>query len=166
MGRHKKPDQLKLLQGTARPDRMNPSQPEFDQVVSMDPPPYLSDTEKDIWNQLVPDFCKAGIMTTVDEPGVAMMAGQLSMYFKLHRLAESRVIKVLKGKNLRLDDEAVRALKLSKQFFQNAQSMMIQYGMTPVARQKMQLTDPDGGPKKPDALPPKPNISIPNIESR
>ncbi len=64
-GRKPKPTYLKLVKGERRPSRLNlnePSAPRSD----AEPPPGLSPTALEKWNELAPQLIEAGILTQLD----------------------------------------------------------------------------------------------------
>ena len=61
-GRKPKPTALKLLQGTARPDRMNPREPK-PKPVGARCPRHLDGEARVAWYQLQPELRRLGLLT-------------------------------------------------------------------------------------------------------
>ena len=61
-----KPTAMKILQGTARPDRMNPDEPTPE--LGAVPPPWLPSEgpARAAWDRLAPGLVRAGILTKID----------------------------------------------------------------------------------------------------
>ena len=150
-----KPDSMKLLQGTARADRMNTEQPEFQQVYKQDAPPYLSDMARKIWDEIVPQLIAARVFTTIDEAAVAMLCSELAAYWKYEHVCRERTAKI-STKKIVIDKDAYKLEMLKQMHFNNANKLMIQYGMTPVSRQRMKLQDPGGPAPLDSVIPPLP----------
>lgn len=153
MSRPPKPDKLKKLQGTDRLDRMNLDQPEYREIKDVTPPDDLTDDEKKIWLEIVPQFIASGIYTEIDVQPICMMCSELAEYWKLHE--------AMTGLEPSNDAEFKKMYKigqLKQMKFKSATQLMKEYGMTPVARQGLTLTG--AGAKNPlkDALPPKPSL--------
>lgn len=66
-GRPPKPTALKLLQGTARPDRVNPNEPQPKKAAKVpSPPPELSVRGKKTWRKMAKELHGLGLLTNVD----------------------------------------------------------------------------------------------------
>jgi P27 family predicted phage terminase small subunit len=151
-GRPPKPDAQKIMQGTARADRMNFDQPQFEEVVESSAPEWLSPLAQKAWETLVPDFIKSGIYKTIDMTAVAMLCSELAEYWKYEEL--TRKITIEKGKPT-IKGDMYKIIMLKQMHFNNANKLMIQYGMTPVSRQRMKISNPQTNPID-NVLPPKP----------
>ncbi|WP_256846924.1 phage terminase small subunit P27 family [Paenibacillus sp. Pae108] len=66
-GPNKKPTELKLLQGTYRPDRAPENEPKPDKPSTVpDPPSYLDPVAKKEWRRLAPELIRLGLLTVAD----------------------------------------------------------------------------------------------------
>jgi P27 family predicted phage terminase small subunit len=65
-GRPPKPAQLKILQGTYRPDRASPGEIFPDPVDDLAPPAWLSEPAQEKWNELAPMLSRLGLLTECD----------------------------------------------------------------------------------------------------
>ncbi len=65
-GRPPKPSQLKILQGTYRPDRANPGEIFPDAPNDLSPPEWLSERAQDKWNEIAPLPASNGLLTECD----------------------------------------------------------------------------------------------------
>ena len=65
MARPTKPTNLKLLQNTARKDRLNPNEPK-PEVVIPDPPEHLSELALKEWKRITPELEKLGLLSNID----------------------------------------------------------------------------------------------------
>ena len=61
-----KPTQLKVLQGTYRPDRANAGEVFPDAPCSLDAPPLLEGAAEAKWNELAPMLSRNGLLTECD----------------------------------------------------------------------------------------------------
>lgn len=149
-GPHAKPDALKILQGTDRLDRMNTRQPEFEPLsVDAAPPALLPKTARTVWRDLVPKMAAAGLVTEVDVGAICMLCSEIAAYWQYTRRAD----------RLPIDSKERYKLEQLKQMkFKSAEKLMVQFAMTPIARQKVILGGSFPGYDMGDALPPKPEL--------
>src|SRR5689334_3267228 len=66
-GSNRKPTVMKVMQGTARKDRMNPNEPKGDAVKIPQPPPeYLEAEAKAVWARDIAHLVKMGVFSESD----------------------------------------------------------------------------------------------------
>ncbi|PTY38560.1 hypothetical protein BGP77_11475 [Saccharospirillum sp. MSK14-1] len=84
MGRHKKPSALKVVGGTARKDRMNANEPEFDQLKHIRPPEEIENDPVAVgkWNELAGSLDKAGVLKTTDKDVLMLYCKAFSRYWE------------------------------------------------------------------------------------
>jgi len=122
-GRKPIPPQLKVLRGTARPDREVPDMPEFDLIEQFPPPPkHLGEDGKEMWNNLGPQLVNAKVLQTVDLYALEQLCGYWEMVRK----------KMKAGMETTAAEQT--ALK----------ALFSEFGMTPASRRKVSA----GGEKK------------------
>lgn len=78
-GRPRKPTVLKVLEGTARPDRANPNEPKLPLFRIPPPPEGLPATESNAWSELGALVDELKIATKADLPAFALMAQAVAM---------------------------------------------------------------------------------------
>lgn len=78
-GRPPKPTQLKVLQGTDRPDRANPAEPKPAGGVP-DIPVWLPVKARRYWKQLAPILDDMKVLTSADGTALALLASVLLEY--------------------------------------------------------------------------------------
>jgi P27 family predicted phage terminase small subunit len=61
-----KPTQLKILQGTYRPDRANPGEVFPDPAADIQAPEWLPQDARDKWSELAPILSRNGLLTECD----------------------------------------------------------------------------------------------------
>ncbi|UXY46972.1 P27 family phage terminase small subunit [Stenotrophomonas maltophilia] len=107
---------LKVIAGTARPDREAPDAPEFDLIdVFPDPPQHLNVNGAAMWNDLGPQLVAAKVLQTVD-------------LYALQQLCyawQVQVAKQMAGVDITAAEQT--ALK----------ALMSEFGMTPASRRKV-----------------------------
>ncbi len=154
-----KPDALKKLQGTDRLSRINDEQPKFNDVSNYDPdelaPDELKEDEAKIWSEIVPQFKKVGIMQQIDIAAVSMLCIELAEYRRLHAAMVD-----LDPSNDAEFKKMYKIGQLKQMKFKSATQLMIQYGMTPVARQTMRVMQEDRIKGIDEAIEPKPVLNI------
>lgn len=121
-GRPRKPTALKLIQGTARPDRMNPLEPVAPELDNLAAPSYLTATEKKQWDRHAEMLSKMRVLTEAD-------CNALGRYCVL----QARFLKEKRSKGeFALD----RMLKLNVQL----QKLETDFGLTPSSRSRIKAT--------------------------
>ena len=79
--RNVKPTNLKVLQGTDRPDRVSASEPQPKVAYEIPKPPaHLDRYGKQAWNQLAPELHRLGLLTEVDLIGFALICDAYSQW--------------------------------------------------------------------------------------
>ena len=79
MGRPPKPTALKLLQGTARPDRMPKNEPK-PELGAPTRPNWLLPEAKREWSRIVPELLRLGILAKIDRAALAARCQCWAMY--------------------------------------------------------------------------------------
>lgn len=138
-GRRPKPTALKLLEGTARRDRINEREPKPVLAKHTDCPVNLNEKQKLVWDSLAPELMRIGTLTLTDIPAflryVDMTIEYQEMqkqidnknYFhlirdRLNRVKSIKVMPQVKIRNLALNE----LLRLESHF-----------GMTPASRSRI-----------------------------
>jgi phage terminase small subunit len=87
-----KPTALKLLEGTARRDRMNPSEPVAPTLeVGARPPAWLKGVRRHrAWNQLVELLNDARVLTVLDAASLALLVDAMGDYLEASDLVGGR----------------------------------------------------------------------------
>jgi P27 family predicted phage terminase small subunit len=136
-GRKRKPEALKLVQGTQRKDRTNPDAPKATESIPR-PPAYLSARAKQIFNKMVRRLKEIGVASATDTEAIAILAQRLEEVELLSKEVEtvghtykttSRV-----GEEVIKSNPAVAMLNEAKR---HAQSMLAEFGLTPASRSKV-----------------------------
>ena len=123
-GPQPKPTALKMLQGTARPDRMNPNEPK-PPLSSSRPPTWLNAAQKKIWRDKAPALIRQGVLTEWDRDALARYCVLMEHFVKLSEHTENPdVLKELRNLNVQIS-------KLEAAF-----------GLTPSSRSRITATPP------------------------
>lgn len=77
-GRPRKPEALKVLEGTSRADRANNDAPEPAVTRGAIPPDFLDEMAKAEWSRIVPELEQLGIMSNIDIALVASYCTSVS----------------------------------------------------------------------------------------
>jgi P27 family predicted phage terminase small subunit len=142
MGNSRKPDHLKMITGTTRPDRMNPDAPIASTGVCM-PPAWLSERGAEIFMQYTAILEGMGIASPDDQAALAMLA---------NRLEEIEILSVTiqdgggtYSTTATSGDKLVRArpeVGQRNEAMRHAQSLLNEFGLTPAARSKVSAGKP------------------------
>ena len=133
MSRKRTPDALKIVAGTARPDRMNPDAPQAASGVS-DPPEWLSEGAAERFNQLSAIALDLGIASPVDQCAQALLASRLDEIERLTAIIEDG------GHTFLTETGMVRArpeVGMRNEAMRHAQSLLCEFGLTPATRSKV-----------------------------
>lgn len=124
-GRPKKPTSLKVLQGTFRKDRGNPTEPRPD-LSSLRPPMHLDIDAKKQWRSIARELHKMGVLTTADRAALARYCQLQVVYNMTHKQVEysPKMVNVL--------------LKIAIEL----RSLEVQFGLTPSSRTRIHAVPP------------------------
>ncbi len=118
MGRKPTPPELKVLSGTARPDREQPDAPQFDLVEDFPgPPQHLNADGAEMWRTLGPQLVAARVLQVVD----LWSLEQLCFAFQRFRQKAKAGVELTAA-----EDGALKAL-------------FSEFGMTPASRRKVAM---------------------------
>lgn len=157
-GRKKKPTKQKIIQGTFRKDRAPKHEPDPTPVSEVPKPPStLNNAGKKLWKSLAQELVDKGLLTVVDIPALEVCCYNYGMYVDLSKSIRRMVdredgtrkrqtiAEYLNGKNSQITPELTAMFKLFNIF----KSYLIEFGLTPAARAKIDLPEPK--PKEPGA---------------
>lgn len=65
-GRKPKPTSRKVAAGNPGKRALNKNEPDFDQVVNIDPPEWLEGAGRELWETLAPQLCKQLVLQATD----------------------------------------------------------------------------------------------------
>jgi len=138
MGRKPTPDKLKLIKGTARPDRMNPDAPAHNAGVAS-APAWLSERAEELFVQISATLLGMGIASPDDQHALAMLASRLEEVELMTAVLEDG------GRTYEQKDEqgnvrmrrAAPEVGLRNEAMRHAQSLLAEFGLTPAARSKV-----------------------------
>jgi len=138
MGRKPIPDKLKLVKGTARPDRMNPDAPAANVGVAV-APDWLSPRAAELFAQLSVTLLGMGIASPDDAIALSLLASRIEEVELMTAAIEDG------GRTYeQKDDEgnvrmrrAAPEVGLRNEAMRHAQSLLAEFGLTPAARSKV-----------------------------
>jgi len=141
-GRKPKPDILKILQGTARKDRMK-NKGQNVKLKIPKRPSFLYGEGKKEWGRASQELFNLGLLTELD---MAALAGYCQSYHhwieaekKIEK--EGLIITVIDSqgsKQLRLSPY----LKIADKFMAQMKSFLVEFGMTPSSRSRVSISGP------------------------
>ena len=137
-GRKKKPTALKLVQGTARPDRENVNEPK-PEVAIPEPPPNLTGEALAEWNRLSVELYNLGMLTKVDRAALAAYCVLWARWVDAEARINEQTL-VLKSKDGQPYQNpflgiANRALEMMRKYAS-------EFGLTPASRSRVHATPP------------------------
>jgi len=137
-GRPRKPTKLKQLQGTARADRINASEPQFE-VGSGYCPRWLSDEARAEWRRVAPELIACGLLTVVDRAALEAYCETYAQWRRaIEALKDGMTFTTDKGYVQQLPEVAIanNALKQMRAF-------MTEFGMTPSSQSRVSMPQAD-----------------------
>ncbi len=129
MGRKPVPTEIKRLKGTLRPCRTNPNEPVPTSEIG-DPPEYMSDRAKEIWQNVV-TYLPKGVVTACD-------TGVLETYCNMSAVREDlqRVVNE-KGAVMQYKNEISAYFNALDKANKAIAQAGAELGLTPASRQKV-----------------------------
>lgn len=139
MARPRKPTNLKIIQGTYRPDRANPNEPK-PEICSPEAPEFLSEKALQEWQRIAPILEGLGLLSQVDKMALAAYCSAVARLW----LAEEQ----LKTEGLTVTNERGRRIKNPLVDVANAAAKQIslfasQFGMSPSTRSGVSVKAPE-----------------------
>lgn len=143
MGRKRTPDHLKVVAGTARPDRMNPDAPAGNPGLS-EPPAWLSEAAAAHFRRVDAILQGMGIASPDNADALALLASRLEEIEVCTAVIEDG------GRVYEQTDEdgnvkMVRArpeVAMRNEAMRHAQSLLAEFGLSPAARAKVSAGKP------------------------
>lgn len=136
------PDRLKVIKGTARPDRMNPDAPAAN-IGTAEPPAWLSVRASEIFAQLSATLLGMGIASPDDQAALALLASRLEEIEVCTAVIED--VGRTYSTTATSGDTLVRArpeVAMRNEAMRHAQSLLAEFGLTPAARSKVSAGKP------------------------
>lgn len=148
-GRKRKPDHLKIVSGTDRPDRMNPGAPQ-PKADLPDAPEWLSARAAEIFLHLVGIIADMNIASASDTAMLAMAASRLEEVEICTAIIEdSGRTYQTKTKDGDVMHRSRPEVAQRSEAMRHAQSLLVEFGLSPAARSKVTVnTQPEENPFK------------------
>jgi P27 family predicted phage terminase small subunit len=132
-GRPRKPDELKILEGTFRKDRDGDPSQAVQATGEPAPPPHLKGEALAFWSEVVPGLVATGVAKAADAPALAGMCEWWARYRKLARRLDR-----MTGKAAKAMPQVVMMLGIAWDKFDRVAA---RFGLTPSDRAKLRLGD-------------------------
>jgi len=126
-GPNRKPNKLKIIQGTDRADRMDAEVTDVIPCKELpEPPDFLDEHGKDLFLQMGKNFLHLQLLNDLNMQIFAVMICELSLYMQMQKEAneEGRVLTGIKT-------DINPKLKIANTAFKNFRSLCTEFGMTP-----------------------------------
>lgn len=136
------PDHLKIIKGTARPDRMNANAPASN-IGTPEPPAWLSERASELFMQHVVILQGMGIASPDDQTALALLASRIEEIEICTAVIEDagRTYSTTATSG----DKLVRArpeVAMRNEAMRHAQSLLSEFGLTPATRSKVSAGKP------------------------
>jgi len=144
-----KPTVLKALEGTYRPDRAVPNEPE--PALGAPPcPPHLSGAGKVAWEFFVEELLQLGVLAVRDGPALEMLCSAYAEFAQANEIVEREGLTfrgTTKSGEMLLPHPAVR---IRADAWRRVHRMLVEFGLTPSARTRVSALVPQRKPQAKD----------------
>lgn len=138
-GRPRKPAELKVLQGTARPDRENATEPK-PVIGASDCPAWLDATARGEWQRMAPALERLRILTEID---TAALAAYCQAYAD-HQWAAKRLQKLGKVYQTKTGFYRPRPeVAMQRDAAVRMKAFLVEFGLTPASRSRVHAQEPE-----------------------
>lgn len=152
-GRLPKPTQLKIVQGTARPDRMNEDEP-VPPAGDIVPPAWLKKRARRLWAEMSPILMQMGVLTTADVQAFAVLCETQAEFIEARADVAKRGTEIERtryGKDGMpfVETRDNPSVRIASDAGKRVKAMMVEFGMSPSSRSRVKATP---APKEKSAL--------------
>jgi len=146
-GRKPKPTNLKLLEGTFRPDRANKNEPKPDPGIP-DPPECLSPVALEKWKRITPELESLGLLTQIDGDALARYCQHYAIWVEAVGNVQEIGLVVKSKKGNPIQNPYLGIANRANDILAKLES---EFGMTPSSRTRIGV-GPKAGKSKFDGL--------------
>jgi P27 family predicted phage terminase small subunit len=136
-GRKPIPTELKILQGTARADRMNGSEPK-PEVMVPECPAHLNDEAKAEWNRLAPQLAQLRILTALDMAVLAAYCVSFSRWADAERHVQESGAVVRSPAGY---PQVSPWLSVAHESLRQMRAFAVELGLSPSSRARLSIKD-------------------------
>ena len=147
-GRKRKPSKIHLLQGTNRPHRINPSEPEIEPAM-LEPPAHIKGAALIELNRIIPLLFANGIVTALDLYPIACYCDAVRTYIEATEALESadgrqRLIALIQketkdGQKITLKVVKIPLISIRNEAMVIIRSFASEYGLTAASRSRVSV---------------------------
>ena len=159
MANPRKPTRKKIIQGTFRTDRAPKNEPEPTPVGEPPKPPYyLPEAAKELWRKLATELVEKGLLTVVDVPALEICCMNYGLYRELWDTVHCMIEDSFTGKRRRQtlaeymdgrNSQTMPEYTNMQKAFATFKSYLIEFGLTPAARSRVDLPEKAEEPQDP-----------------
>ena len=140
-GAKRKPSHLKIVSGTARPDRMNNAEPKFGAPLDLSAPSELDRLAREKWDELAPILAGAGVIKSADMDNLSAFCRAYSRWRRAEESVDKEGIVVIGGNGAMQKNPALTAVNEAlRQMAMFGSSL----GLDPSSRQRVMGKKPEG----------------------
>lgn len=144
MGRHRKPTELKVINGTHRKDRELTNAAQFDRMTSLEPPVEIRHDERAVakWNDVVPQLAAAGVLKVTDKDILLLFCMAYSRYWAAQEELDRHGLMIVNPSTGMLARNP--AQMIAKDAYAQMTSTGARLGLDPASRQGIAGKDKSG----------------------
>ncbi len=152
-GRKPKPTMLKLIEGTARRDRMNDAEPQ-PELADAKCPAWVKGRARTFWRRHQPMLTAMRVLTTADVDAMASLCETEAEFWDAREDVHKRGIEIghtryTKDGHSYEEYEPNPSVKIASDAMKRMKAMMAEFGMTPSSRTRVKTAEK---PKEADPL--------------
>lgn len=142
----RKPTKLKKIQGTYRPDRAQANEPQPEQARPTCPQILKGEARRE-WNRVTGELEEMGMLARIDRAALTAYCVQWDLFVKCCHIIEEKealTFQTESGYSVIIPEISIR-----NQAQDRMQKIMNEFGMTPVARTKINVTPKEAKKENP-----------------
>lgn len=147
MAKRHKPTALKKIEGTYRKDRVAKNELTPTIAIGVEPPESLNEWGVQLWNQVTADYCKIGLITSVDLASLTAVCIEWGRYCEANDIIQAQGLQIeepvysQKGELVGTRTVTNTMVKVASDSFKNYTRMCIEFGLTPASRVKISVPE-------------------------
>jgi len=138
-GPPKKPTALKLVQGNPSKRPLNTREPQPEKAT-LKKPRGLSKEAARHWKSLAEQLIESGILTEIDKPALMMLCEAWARWINTQEILRTQPLVIKTSKGYPIQNPYI---SIGNKAFEQVHKMFCEFGMTPAARSRIELPEPE-----------------------
>lgn len=151
---------MKLVTGNPGKRQINRREPSPAPIETLDPPAWLPQAAKEVWEEIAPPMAATKILTEVDAPMLCILCVSFAQYRLASRHVGDDLVKAKQevekeGNTVSVGEHVNPWLIAQSMTFKQSVAILQQFGMSPVARARVVVQPQSGGQDDRDSKTPR-----------